>query len=248
MKPAVHSVSIVLTIVFLLAEILFGCAPKAVRVAQDPADLLAQACKPARDVTEARGSVWLKARSKEASGQFPANVKAKGDHLELEVTNLLGGTEAWIRVDGKKYEIRVPANGAKSKPRVETGANSWGGIPLRWSSELFLGRIPCPNATQLKGAKLAVEENGQLTVETPSSLDFEAERFVYRFRSWAGAPWAESLHWERRGTSPVAIHFTFDQPDDKSASPLKWEAQSGQGEVKVRWKDRQIETAASKAN
>jgi hypothetical protein len=228
----------------VLALLLAGCSAKAIRPDQDPADLLAQACKPGLDVVSARGSVWLKAKSKEASGQFPANVKASPENLDLEVTNLIGGTEAFIQVRGKKYEIRVPGKSKKEKARVEKGANSWGGIPLRWADALFLGRIPCPNAAQLKDAKLLIEENGQLTIETPATLDFEAERFVYRFRKWAGAPWAESLHWERKGTNPLAVKFGFDQPDDKTGSPLKWEAESAQGEVKIRWKDHAFETRA----
>ena len=109
-----------------LAFLLVGCSAKAIKPDQDPAELLAQACKPGARIVSARGSVWLKAKSKEASGQFPANVKASPENLELEVTNLIGGTEAFIQVKGKKYEIRVPGKSKKDKARVEKGANSWG--------------------------------------------------------------------------------------------------------------------------
>ena len=220
-----------------------GCASKAIRPVEDPAAILAMACRAGQRTTETRGSVWLKARSKEAEGQFPAQVKASADRLELEVTNLLGGTEAWIQVQGHQYEIRVPSKkGARKTPsKVETGSHSWGGIPLRWASDLFLGRTPCPNAAQLNGAKIQLEENGQLSVKTLASLNSDAETFVFQFRSWAGARWVEALQWERTGTFPLTVQFTFDQPDDHSASPLKWEAHSEQGEVKVRWKDRQVQ-------
>jgi hypothetical protein len=63
------------------------------------------------------------------------------------------------------------------------------------------------------------------------------EKFIYSFRSWGGKAWPEKLHWERNGGA--GVDFKFDDPEDKTASPRKWEAKSVQGEVKVRWRDRE---------
>lgn len=203
----------------------------------DPKILLAQACKPGQTIRSTQGSVWLKARSKDASGQFPATVAAQApDRLKLEVTNLLGGTEAIITVQGVRYTIEVP----DQKKRTEKGYDTWGGIPLRWATDLFLGKIPCPPSALMTTVQTSITSENELLVVVPAGVQGNAERFVYRFRTWGGAPWAESLHWERAGALSAAVDFTFDSPDNKTGSPMKWEATSLQGEVKARWKDREV--------
>src|SRR5262249_13269789 len=77
---------------------LTGCATSA-KPGADGLALLEQACKPGQGVRGVKGSVWLKAQSKEASGQFPAMVDASPERLRLEATNLTGGTEALITVE-----------------------------------------------------------------------------------------------------------------------------------------------------
>jgi hypothetical protein len=216
-----------------------GCAHAPVSAEIDPRTLLGQACQAGANVTAVKGSVWLKAKSKEASGQFPANVDAPAaDRLKLEVTNLMGGTEAILTVEGRHYKIQVP----NKKGRDEHGESSWGGIPLQWANALFLGKIPCPDSVLAKDAVLSKGGEGELIVETPKTLDRLPEKFVYRFRSFEGMPWAESLRWERKGiagSAPVTVEFKFEDPEAKTRSPQKWEAKGAQGEVKVRWKDRQ---------
>lgn len=214
-----------------------GCAHTPVKKGIDSMTLLSHACEPGRDVQGVEGSVWLKAKSREASGQFPAGVKAETPNsLKLEVTNLVGGTEAIITVDGQEYSIDVP----KEKARSEKGFASWGGIPLRWATELFLGRIPCPSPNETGKNSISVNAEGQLVVETEATLGKGAEVFTYTFRSWGGEPWPEALLWERRDNLPISVEFRFDAPDDATGSPLKWEAKSEKGEVKVRWRDRKI--------
>ena len=218
-----------------------GCAQNAVNVKsvtpQDPKVLLQQACEPGKSVQKVKGSVWLKAKSTEASGQFPAMVEAEEPgHLRMEVTNLLGGTEAIISVEGRAFTIDVPHH----QGRNQKGTNSWGGIPLEWANSLFLGRVPCPSAASLSEATVEVTKEGDLVVNTKPSLEREAERYVYGFRSWSGQPWAESLHWERKSELALSVDFKFDDPEDHTRSPRKWEAKSSQGEVKVRWKNRDL--------
>ena len=199
--------------------------------------LLAHACEPGSPTKSVKGSVWLKVKSKDASGQFPAWVDAKSpDQLRLEVTNPLGGTEAVITVSQNSYEIQ---NG-KKHTQVEKGYGSWGGIPLEWATDLFLGKIPCPSKESLSDATYAVSPEGSLTVAIAGSLQGAEQRYEYRFRSWGGAPWPEALTWERRGSLAMKVEFKFDDPDETTHSPKKWEAKSIQGEVKARWRERDV--------
>ena len=218
-----------------------GCSHGPIAHENDPAALLDQVCRPGAGVKAARGSVWLKAKSKDASGQFPALVEApSADRLKLEVTNLVGGTEAIISVEGQHYRIDIPNH----KERQEQGNSSWGGIPLQWANALFLGRIPCPELPLAAAGSVNRDAQGALVVETSKTLDRMAEKYVYHLTLVGGTSWADSLHWERKGMDAAdtsVVDFKFSDPDDKTRSPQKWEAKGGQGEVKVRWKDRQFE-------
>ena len=139
-----------------------------------------------------------------------------------------------------QYKIEVP----NRKDRSEKGQISWAGIPLQWANALFVGRIPCPETAAMDHASTSVGKKGELIVETGATVGREPEKFIYHFRTFEGVHWAESLHWERKGiadTAPVVVDFRFDDPEAKTHSPKKWEAKGSQGEVKVRWRDRQIE-------
>jgi hypothetical protein len=221
-----------------LAVLLASCAHAPVEFKGEPREALAQVCSPGAQLKSARGSVFLKAKSKEASGQFPAEVDAPGpDRLKIEITNLVGGTEAIISVEGTHYTINVP----KQKNRSEKGERSWGGIPLQWSNALFLGRIPCPPTASLSGTGVTVNKEGDVVAETTRTLEAPAEKFVYHTRQVADLLWPETLHWEKldsAGGVAVAVDFKFDEPEAGSRSPRKWEAKSSQGEVKVRWRER----------
>ncbi len=224
-------------ILAILIVTLSGCAHPRVGENVPPEKLYELACRPGKSVKSVRGSTWLRAKSSEASGQFPAEVVADSpNQLKLEVTNLVGGTEAVITVKGEKYQIKVP----NKKERSESGYGSWGGIPLHWATELFLGRVPCPQVSGAEQLRLSRNEEGELVVEVPPSLKGAKETFVYRFRNWEGKAWPEALHWEREGTLSASVDFKFDDPEADTLSPRKWEARSQQGEVKVRWKDRDV--------
>ena len=170
-------------------------------------------------------------RSQQISGQFPLSLSATApNQMKLEVTNFFGGTEVLIDVQGEHYLVTRPDSGYFNQ---ETGSGSWGGIPLKWATYLFFGKIPCPaSSDQLR---LSTPEAGELRV-----LVSEYERFIYRFRDRKGKPWPESLHWERVNQSSLFVDFKFDDPDDLTLSPKKWEAQSSSGSIKVRWKERQV--------
>lgn len=219
--------------------VLSSCATVPEGKRQDTRFLYEEACSPGKGIEAVQGSVWLKASSQEASGQFPALVLAKTpDQLTLEVTNLLGGTEAIIRVNGTYYNIQAAK---KNKGQSREGYGSWGGIPLNWATELFLGKIPCPGRSELKRSELSVNDDGDLVVEVPGDVPGGGERYTYHFKSWAGGLWPQKLKWEKLGTgAPREVSFEFDQPEDATGSPLKWKAESSRGQVKVRWRDRDV--------
>lgn len=222
-----------LSLSLLLVIGLGGCSQAPLRETDSPELWLEHACRPGSMLQTVKGSVWLKAKSKEASGQFPAAVEAQADgSLILEATNLIGAKEAVIRVKNQRYEIEVPGKPARN----ERGTGEWGGIPLRWAPDLFLGRIPCPSSRRAQDLRLSRDPEGRLKVETRPNLQSEGEVFLYSFRDWAGSPWPEKLRWQR-GT--LVVDFQFDQPEPKTRSPQKWEAVSRDGEVKVRWKNRE---------
>lgn len=219
---------------------LFSCATSSPVKETNPQKLLAEACAPGAGIKSVRGGVYMRASSKEASGQFPATIDATApSSVRMEITNLIGGTEAIISVQQRNYRIEIPG-----KPeRTERGSQSWGGIPLQWASDLFLGKVPCPASLRATDFRLSRPQDGELHVEIPAGLDGDAQVFIYRFRLVHGRPWPESLHWERKAASLALqsqVDFRFDDPDPQTRSPLKWEAKSSQGEVKVRWKDREL--------
>ena len=222
-----------------------GCAQKTIELEGgelgNPQEVMNHICHKSQTPQEVKGTVWMRAKSREASGQFPAHVLAQApDQLHLEVTNLIGSTEAIIQVRGESYEIAVPGKNRRKKQ----GYGTWGGIPLFWAHRLFLGQFPCPSRAQLDAARLnRVEEEGlKVRVERKTHTEEHPsyEEYTYYFSKWSGKPWVSELVWVRKGVVSAQVEFKFSQPDDETGSPLKWSAKSKRGEVKVRWKDRRV--------
>jgi hypothetical protein len=202
-------------------------------VTYSPAELAQYACDPGKNIQSVNGHLWIKADSKEVSGQFPADIQATStQQLKMVVTNLLGGTLGVISISGNHYEI-IEGSGLKGK-KAE-GSGSWGGIPLRWASDLFLGKIPCPSITALNQYKLSTTLEDELVIES------EDQKFVFRFKTHQGKPWPEALHWERLKERVTSVDFSFSNPHEKTKSPQRWEAKSSLGAVKVRWRDQEIQ-------
>lgn len=213
-----------------------GCAGVPANRGVDPRVVFKKICSLGRDIKTQKGSVWMQVRSPETQGQFPASVQADDpSRLQMEVTNLFGGVEALIKVDGNQYQVDVP----KQKNKNQTGAYSWGGIPLEWATELFLGRIPCPRKRAAEEVSTQLMDSGELRVEDLTGGEQNLkEIYSYQFRNWAGSFWPQRLHWERASKIPIYIDFKFDQPDSVTGVPTRWEARSAWGEVKVRWRER----------
>jgi hypothetical protein len=176
------------------------------------------------------GAVWLNLNSPEARGQFPATVDVKGTELKMEATNLLGGTEALIHVSDSGYQVTFadPAKNQKSDQK------SWGGIPLRWASKLFLGQIPCPTLDAPSGLKISSNEPNVVVAESKEGT------FVYKLKSWAGKKWPLALKWTSTLPSEGEVDFEFMDPDASTSSPRRWKATSPLGDVKARWTKREI--------
>jgi hypothetical protein len=197
---------------------------------------LAQICSIGSQLASSQGTILIKTNSKEVSGQFAASVNAIApDKLRLEVTNFLGGSEALISIQGNRYELRGTRNQVDQR---EVGFGSWGGIPLNWATDLFLGKFPCPAAT----SKLEVQTDsqGNLVALIAPAPDSDGQKFIYHLGEREGKVWPDSLHWERLGSSAVVVDFKFDDPESETLSPKKWEANSAKGLVKIRWKDRSV--------
>lgn len=228
---------------FFIAVLTFlsGCAhlsrSKFIQVG-DPDALLLEACNVGISVKSAKGSVWLKAVSKEASGQFPAQVFVQAPtQLQMEAQNLFGGTEALIRIDGNSIFIETPDH----KKINRKGNQSWGGMPLEWASQLFLGKIPCPPVEIRNDARKSFDAEGRLVVQIPGSLKTVAQKFIYGFKLLNEKPWVEELHWEKEGATPLSVDFKFSDPEELTRSPLRWEAKSTLGSIKMHWKEREYE-------
>jgi hypothetical protein len=217
--------------------VFFLCACATARKAneRDPGELLEEVCSIGAQNQTVQGSLWLKADSAEAKGQFPADVKMDGPgNLRMEVTNMLGGTEAVIEVQGDRYSVKSPRQGASE----QKGKGTWGGIPLSWASALVLGRMPCPTELQKKGAKIEALDAETLQVSVSAGLGRDAETFRYKLRSWAGKLWPFQVEWEKLGPFGNAVSFEFEDPEDGTRVPRRWSAKSKAGSVKVRWKSR----------
>lgn len=230
---------------FLFILILFsGCAhvssvkDQKMIFDQDPQAVFLTACEQGSRVLSAKGSVWLKASSKDASGQFPADVAVESPQsLQMEAHNLLGGTEAVIQVKEGVFSVETPDHVKK----IQKSNGFWGGLPLEWAPALFLGRIPCPSADLRTDAQVSFDGEGQLRVETRRTLGGDPQKFIYQFKLFDEKPWVEGLHWEKEGIAPLSVDFKFSQPEALTRSPLRWEAKSSLGEIKMTWKQREYE-------
>ncbi len=201
-----------------------------------PASLLDMACSPGKDVRIVRGNAHMKVSSQDASGSFSAFTEATSpDQLKLEVLKPFGGTYATLVVHGAEFTIDFPGHPEKSR----NGSDTWAGIPLRWATDLFLGRIPCPTPLERGRGRVLIDEDEALVAEIPAAGEGgKSGKFVYRFKkNDAEKYWADTLHWE---SGTTVVDFTFDEPDPQTGSPKQFEAKSTQGEVKLRWRDREM--------
>jgi len=196
--------------------------------------------------TVVKGSIWTKIESKEMTGQFPATVLSEyPGRLAVEVTNLIGAPQAWLKMENGKTEFRF-----SEKNEKEYGNSSvrdmLGGLPLELAPRLFAGGVPCP--TDAKNQDIRVHEgpDGGLEVEALDLRTRDSTRYVYLFTRYAGKPWVKEMRWEKlakggsRSAKSVLVTFQREEPSDPDGAPKKWSASSSSGEIRVRWKDRMV--------
>lgn len=220
-----------------------GCSTSPQSKALSPSDysakdLLALTCRPGDQVQSIKGSIYLKLKGKDLSGQFPANVNVTDpENLEIEITNPLGGSEALIHVTPQSYTV-VRQKEGEEKKHVETA--TWGGIPLAWAIDLFLGRIPCPSLDPkaVLSSKISIDPTGKLSVLLEKRNGEGHQKFIYSYEEHQGHPWPSALHWEQDGAQAAQVDFEFGSPEKKTLSPQKWEAKSAENFLKVRWRTR----------
>lgn len=185
----------------------------------------------------------MKVSSPQASGRFPAEVVATAPgSLQMEVLNLLGGTEAVIQIQGQKMQIKTPQKDDK-KSRTIRASDTWGGLPLAWGADLFLGRVPCPK--RLSGIQLEFQSSDPKNLQvTVKRLGKKIALFEYTLRKWNNAMWTERLVWTRLGREAQKkshrVQFEFSHPNRETGSALRWSAESSRGHVRVRWRKRSV--------
>lgn len=198
---------------------------------QDASKLIGSLCpgNASSPVRAVEGRVWMKAKSKEASGQFPAIVQASAEKgLRLEVTQLMGARAALIEIRGQDFKVETPQQGSVSKK-----AKSWGGIPLEWASSLFLNGLPCPDVGSGSGSwSWSFDNEGRLKGNHSQG----GEVWLFSLAQRQGRTFVERVSRERGGK--LDFELTREDPDPADGWARRWEIKSGVGEVKVRWRDR----------
>lgn len=213
-------------------------------------DLMAAACPSdfwnAAHPKLVRGSIWAQIESTEINGQFPATVRAHypGD-LGIEVTNLIGAPQAWLKVENGKAQVRLSAEN-ESRYGKRPSRESFGGLPLLLAPRFFAGGVPCPHDEKNAEIRIRKSDQGELVVEERYPRTAEMTRYVYRFTRYAGKPWVKEVRWETRSKSDGAqkdsriVTLHREEPLDPDGAPKKFTASSEQGTLRVRWKDRSV--------
>lgn len=188
--------------------------------------VFSQICSTQKLPSSVEGSVWMKAKSKDASGQFPAAVQVKSlEEMKLEVTDLLGSTEARIEVKKKRYRIEIP----KQKKKILKNKDTWAGIPLRWAPIVLLGGVPCPSRPLLKKGEILLGEDD-------SSFRWVSAKQSFEYTlSEVSKPWVEKVIWSNESQKVV---FEFSRPSEEDDSAQHIKISSSKGEVRLRWRER----------
>jgi hypothetical protein len=180
---------------------LAGCA-SAPKVGEFSERELLEAACPARFASESapktvKGSVWAKIESPELKGQFPATVLVEYPRkLALEVTNLIGSPQAWLRMEGGRTELRFSAENERKYGRAPD-ADRLGGLPVELAPRLFAGGVPCPSLSKNVDLRMKTTEAGGLEVVELDLRSRDQTRFAYRFSKYAGRPWVREIDWEK---------------------------------------------------
>lgn len=226
-------------VVFLLV-FLTSCAQAPFKTDRTVLERWDEVCAIGRGIDTVSGNAWMRVQSPELKGQFPASIVARRDgDLDLEATNLVGGVEARVRIRDRILQVQEK-NDAEFRVRA---MDSWAGLPIRWASELFVGRIPCPLPTE-SGNRA---EGDSARPEVFRVTDAEGGRFEYTMTKEDGVLWVKKLVWVHRSGQP-ALEVEFSSMEAETHSPLRWTLVSKRvdgstsAELKVRWRERKLST------
>lgn len=210
---------------------LAGCAtfpPQAER-SLSAKEMIERLCSARNDIQSSTGSLWIQARTPEASGQFPASVKAaRSGDVDLEIVDLIGGKVATLTVRGESFDLKH----AQDPSRSFSGNGEWNAIPVRWLNQVFLGRVPCPTSAEIRRAEFLQIDSEHVEARLPKN-----DRVIYRYAMSGAILWVKEIDWLIHGQR---VLFTFDDVEFGSGAPLKWTVKSSLGEIKARWKQRDL--------
>lgn len=191
-----------------------------------------------------KGSIWTKIHSKEMSGQFPATVLVEyPKKLAVEVTNLIGAPQAWLKVEDGKTKLRFTAENEKEYGKPKSAA-MLGGLPVEQAPRLFAGGVPCPSDNKNQDIRVKQTSDGGLEVIAFDLRSRQQTRYAYQFTRYAGHPWVAHVEWGSVAKDERAakiFQLTREEPSDPDGAPKRWTASSDRGEIQVRWKDRSVE-------
>lgn len=196
---------------------------------RSPHQLIEELCSARSDVKSSLGQLWIQARTPDASGQFPASVKAtRAGDVDLEIVDLIGGKVATLNVRGESFRLKH----AQDPSRSFSGSGEWNAIPVRWLNRVFLGQLPCPAESELQKAVIRSLDSDEIEVRMSKK-----DRVIYRYAFSGAILWAKEVDWLIHGER---VFFTFDDVEFGSGAPLKWSVKSALGEIKARWKQRDL--------
>jgi hypothetical protein len=225
-----------------------GCSSAPKRGEYSDRELMAAACPPlpAKKVT---GSIWTKIESEEMSGQFPATVLADyPKKLAVEVTNLIGSPQAWLTIENGKTDLRFTAKNEKEYGKASRARDMLGGLPLELAPRLLVGGVPCPTDDKNQDIRVKQTDEGRLEVLALDLRSRISTQYVYTFTKVSGHPWVSEITYEKlarrggQGANLNLIKIVREEPSGSDGAPKRWSASSSRGEIRVRWKDRTVQT------
>ncbi len=220
-----------------LVAFLTGCSSAPKPSEYTARELAAAACSKMAPRTVV-GSIWTKMKSTEMSGQFPATVRVDyPQRLAVEVTNLIGSPQAWLKMEQGRVELRYSEANAKEYGKPPTLQSTLGGLPLEYAPRLFAGGVPCPPNLSHFQTHARARVDGELELDSLDRRTGVRTVFRYRFDRYQGKPWVKEIEIEAHAKK---VTIQRSDPSGEDGAPRRWSASSDRGEIQVRWKDRSI--------
>jgi hypothetical protein len=210
-------------------------------LSENPEALFQQICQLGSSIQKATGEVRIKVNNPQLSGNFYAEVVAtKNSEVHLTILDLLRGPQASISINPQRYLIQQEEKG-RIKEHVEY--EHWNSIPLAWSIDLFLGKIPCPQK------------------DRSLSMDLTDHRFIVQSKYPLPTQWIYTLHWLKKGNQKIPIpqslqwiqtaqpslrlqkkevDVQFESFETSTFTYKKWKAHSAQDNIECQWKEKKI--------